>query len=215
MAVELWLVRHGQAAFGTEDYDRLTPLGWEQARWLGGHLAARGVGFDRIAAGTLRRQQETARAIAEALGGTVETVPGLEEYDAEALLAALGHTDHAALDRKAYFRALREAMRRWAADDLGGDLESWAAFNARISNAVNALTAKGGRVLAASSGGTIAAILAQSLDLGAAQMIELNLQGRNTGVTRLIFTSRGVSLNMFNAVPHLETPERAHAETYS
>ena len=39
MAVELWLVRHGQAAFATGDYDRLTDLGWQQSRWLGEHLA--------------------------------------------------------------------------------------------------------------------------------------------------------------------------------
>ena len=44
MATELWLVRHGQAAFGTEDYDRLTELGWQQARWLGAHLAGQILG---------------------------------------------------------------------------------------------------------------------------------------------------------------------------
>ena len=29
---ELFLVRHAQAAFGTDDYDRLTELGHRQAR---------------------------------------------------------------------------------------------------------------------------------------------------------------------------------------
>ena len=37
------LVRHGQASFGAEDYDRLSALGEEQSRLLGSSLAARGV----------------------------------------------------------------------------------------------------------------------------------------------------------------------------
>ena len=37
------LVRHGQAAFGTDHYDRLSERGRQQARWLGEHLAALGV----------------------------------------------------------------------------------------------------------------------------------------------------------------------------
>ena len=212
MACELWLVRHGQAAFGTEDYDRLTELGWQQARWLGAHLAGRR--FSRIAAGRLRRQRETAEALNEHLGGDLETVTGLEEYDADGLLAALGIDDRMALGRRDHFRQLRIAMQRWA-DGRIDPGESWAAFNDRIAAAIADLTARDGPVIAASSGGTIAAVVAQALGLGAAQMIELNLQARNTGITRLVFTSRGAYLNMFNAVPHLEHPDRAHAETYS
>src|SRR5690606_40460973 len=36
------LVRHAQASFGTDDYDRLSELGRQQARWLGEYFAARG-----------------------------------------------------------------------------------------------------------------------------------------------------------------------------
>ena len=32
----IYLVRHGQAAFGTDDYDRLTEIGYTQAHLLGG-----------------------------------------------------------------------------------------------------------------------------------------------------------------------------------
>ena len=79
MAVELWLVRHGQAAFATDDYDRLTDLGWQQARWLGEHLSTMETRFDRICAGTLRRQQETASAIADLITQTDKsTLPEAE-----------------------------------------------------------------------------------------------------------------------------------------
>ncbi len=32
----LYLVRHGQASFGSDDYDRLSPLGQRQSQRLGG-----------------------------------------------------------------------------------------------------------------------------------------------------------------------------------
>ncbi|MEM7745379.1 MAG: histidine phosphatase family protein [Pseudomonadota bacterium] len=216
MATELWLVRHGQADFGSDDYDRLTDLGWQQARWLGDHLRAMGVAFDAVAAGTLRRQQETAFAVAEALEMPVETVEGLEEYDADALLSVSGGLAMSqATSRADHFRRLRKVLADWAAGELHGVPESWEAFQTRLGTATAVLTEGRSRVLAASSGGAIAAIVARALDLPAAQMIELNLQARNTGVTRLIFARRGVYLNQFNGVPHLDRPDRRHAETYS
>lgn len=221
MAVELWLIRHGQAAFGTGDYDRLTELGHAQARWLGEHLRDLGVSFDRIAAGRLRRQQETAQALADMLGGAVETVPGLEEYDHDHLLAAWdagpGQVAMEAGDdpRRAHFRRLRAALTSWAADRIEG-AETWAEFGARIRAAMAELSRAGtGRVIAASSGGAIAMAVAEVLGIGPEGMISLNLQIRNTAITRLVFTKRAVYLNMFNAIPHLERPERAHAETFS
>ena len=115
MAVELWLVRHGQAAFASDNYDQLTDLGWQQARWLGEHLAAMEVSFDRIAAGTLRRQQETAQAIAETTGGAVETVYGLEEYSAASLLEKAGFCDRdPSMTRREHFRRLRGLLIDWA-----------------------------------------------------------------------------------------------------
>ena len=216
MAVELWLVRHGQAAFATGDYDRLTDLGWQQARWLGQHLAHMGTPFDRICAGTLRRQQETATAITDSIGGTVETIPGFEEYDAHGLMTRAGAADQDPdLPRRAHFRRLRGLLLDWSQGQAEGS-ETWEAYNARARSAVAEATKAGkGRVLVASSGGTIALILMQATGLPVAQMIEFNLQCRNSSVTRLVFASERTYVNMFNAIPHLEHPDRLHAETYS
>lgn len=216
MAVELWLVRHGQAAFATDDYDRLTELGWQQSRWLGEHLADQGLSFSRIASGTLRRQRETAAAIAVPLGGTAQALPGLEEYDADSLIAAAGHDpSDRSLTRREHFARLKGILLDWAEGRVEGR-ESWEAFQARVLGALAALTETGeGRVLAAASGGSIAMALTATLGLPPAQMIALNLQARNTGVSRLVFARGGVYLNQFNAVPHLERPDRRDAETYS
>lgn len=216
MAVELWLVRHGQAAFATEDYDRLTELGWQQSRWLGQHLTEMGVPFDRICAGTLRRQQETATAISGIVGGAVETIEGFEEYDAKGLMARAGEKDQdPALPRREHFRRLRGLLLAWSRGEAEGS-ESWEAYNDRTRAAVAEATREGqGRVLAASSGGTIALILMQVIGMPVEQMIEFNLQCRNSSITRLVFARGRTYVNMFNAIPHLEHPERIHAETYS
>lgn len=59
----IYVVRHGQAAFGTDDYDRLTEIGFAQSRLLGSYFAARKIHFDAVFTGTLRRQSETAKGI--------------------------------------------------------------------------------------------------------------------------------------------------------
>ena len=44
----LYLVRHGQASFGTDNYDRLSAIGEEQARELGRYFVASGERIDHI-----------------------------------------------------------------------------------------------------------------------------------------------------------------------
>ena len=82
----LHLVRHGQASFGADDYDRLSDLGWHQSRRLGEYWRGKGQQFDRVIVGTLRRQNETWQGIAEGLGispGSLPLMqtPSLNEYD--------------------------------------------------------------------------------------------------------------------------------------
>jgi broad specificity phosphatase PhoE len=51
---ELYLVRHGQASFGTDNYDELSPTGYTQSRWLGEHFAQSALEFDRVVIGKTR-----------------------------------------------------------------------------------------------------------------------------------------------------------------
>ena len=63
---EIILVRHGQAnstAKTEADYDRLSDLGHQQARWLGERISQTNGHFERVISGTLRRQRETAEGI--------------------------------------------------------------------------------------------------------------------------------------------------------
>ena len=61
----LFLVRHGQASFFEENYDRLSPVGEDQARRLGDHLKKRGLVFDEVYAGPRQRHRRTMELVGE------------------------------------------------------------------------------------------------------------------------------------------------------
>ncbi len=222
---QLLLVRHAQASFGSPDYDALSALGKEQAVWLGRYFAERGLRFDRVVTGTLRRHAQTLEAIERGCGELPppETHPGLDEYDFAALQQAYtsaGGVAAAAVatDQRAFYRLLREALHAWAEGRLDAPLpESWAQFRARVRAALGHLRAgarRGERRLVISSGGPIAMLLGHVLELSPAHTIGLNMQLRNCSLTQVYFNGERASLAGFNGVPHLDRPDRLHALTY-
>jgi len=76
--MRLVLVRHAEAAPGEPDDERrLTHEGREQSRALGERLAREGVRPDALLTSPLRRAQETARLLGDALGIAPEAAPEL------------------------------------------------------------------------------------------------------------------------------------------
>jgi broad specificity phosphatase PhoE len=221
---ELYLVRHGQASYGSGDYDRLSDLGWRQSRWLGEYFAERGVGFDRIVRGTLRRHAETLAGIGEGLGAAIEhgADPGLNEYDILSLLAAHYADEapaaHQGEDRRAHFRMLREALYAWAEGTLAGEAhERFDAFRSRVRGALESVRAysSADRILVVSSGGPIATIIGEVLGLAPRRIVDLNLQLRNASISEFRFNARAIHCVSFNTIPHLDRPDRAEALTYA
>lgn len=222
---QIFLVRHGQASFGAENYDRLSDLGRRQARWLGEYFIARGTRFSRAMAGTLVRQRDTALELLDAMGVPGDgllTHPGLDEYHGEALYAAYtGGADqraHQRSDFKGYWRTFRAAMEAWSDDRLDGMPETWGAFGERMSAALAAATEGLGRddaVLVVSSGGAIGRYLGLVTGAPGRTAIEFNLQFRNTGFCELVVIGDSTRLVSFNNLPHLEVQERRHAITFA
>jgi broad specificity phosphatase PhoE len=218
---ELVLVRHGQASFGADDYDKLSELGWQQSRWLGEYFAERGAVFDRVFRGSLRRHAETLAGIGEGMGQALAGSEDarLNEYQADVLLRA--HTGKAAFqkegDRREHFRILREALYGWCEGSLQcSEHPPFADFRSEVLAALTAAragTAK--RILVVSSGGPISTILASVLGMPHRGVVDLNLQIRNTGITELQAGASRIHCVSFNNVPHLDRPDRKGALTYS
>jgi broad specificity phosphatase PhoE len=208
----LYLVRHGQASFGADDYDVLSPLGHRQCEALGAWFARRGIVFEAAFTGTLKRQRASLAAIADGGCALPEAAAGPEwnEYDSEALVRALnpGPLAPAASDedRRRHFRLLREALARWSAGTLAPDgMPPWADWRAGIEGALDRIRQRfSGPVLLVSSGGPISNACAHVLGAPPATAIELNLRLRNSALTEFAFNARGHVLHAFNQLPHLD-----------
>ncbi|WP_077032857.1 histidine phosphatase family protein [Pelomonas sp. KK5] len=221
----LYLVRHGQASFGAADYDQLSPLGFQQCRLLGEYWRARGMQFDAVLTGSLKRHAQSFAGIVEGLGHAPEPLvwPGLNEYDSHAVIGALHpeplHKPANAEEYRHHFRLLREGLAAWMqgrTQPVG--MPSYAEFSAGVASAlahVLKTAAQGSRVLIVSSGGPISTAVGQILQTPAETTIELNLRIRNSSVTEFAFTPKRHMLVTYNGLPHLDFAEGAALVTYS
>ncbi len=214
----IYLVRHGQASFGAPDYDQLTPTGIRQCEALASHWREIGRDVDLVFAGTLRRQRESAEVFVratEAAGGLASAVlplPGVEEYDHRALLAAFdgGQPKPESADRRAFQNRLTGSLDAWVRGGLEG-VESFTAFRERCGSALSALLAAIGRgreaVLFASAG-SLAAAMQPALGIGDHELMRFKLRFYNTGVSCLLFNGETLTIESVNSISHLEQRER-------
>jgi len=221
----LYLVRHGQASFGADDYDRLSDLGRRQCVRLGEWFRRRGVVFEAALVGTLRRQIESLQAIDEGLGSRppIEPLswPGLNEYDSVAVIRTV-HAGPLAKptngeEVRQHFRLLRDGLGRWMAGAVQPEgMPTYAAFAAGVAGALEHVrTRHTGDVLLVASGGPISTAVGQVLDLAPEATIELNLRIRNSAVTEFTFHPKRHHLLTYNTLPHLDDAAHADWITYT
>jgi broad specificity phosphatase PhoE len=204
------LIRHAQASFGGDSYDVLSEIGERQAELVDAALKARGVEASRVAAGTLRRQIDTARV-------SPELDERWNEYDTAAVLAAHGpdlgaqRTEMGAvpgMTSREFQQVLDSALLAWI--EAGEDSpcsETWPAFQARSLGALADLAASlgsGEQALVFTSGGPIAAICASLIGAPDSSVVTLNRVCVNSAVTKLMSGRGGVRLVTFNDHGHLE-----------
>jgi len=210
----LYLVRHGQASFGADDYDQLSSLGQRQCVQLGRYFADRGLLFDAALSGTLKRHQQTVSGICEGAGAPLETTqwPGLNEYDSHAVIAAihpepLGRPTTPELYRH-HFRLLRQGLLQWMlgkTQPLG--MLSWLDFQQGVVDALTHIRqSPAQRVLLVSSGGPIACAIGHVLATPPEATVELNMRLRNSSVTEFAFNAKRHMLQTYNTLPHLDAP---------
>lgn len=231
----LTLIRHAQASFGSDDYDRLSDLGREQARLLGDHCAAHNIVFDEVVTGPRRRQIDTAVIVGErlALAGrpwpSPRIEPDFDEYDLHGLIhviaptkAALDSEFAAAVERyrierdpnerpRAFQRMFERLLSYWVEEPKGkiAGVESWPTFVERIERALRRIQAAAGRkrrIAVFSSGGAIGTAMHLVLHAPASTALALSFRLRNTSLSDFVFTVDRMSLDAFNQIAHLSDP---------
>ncbi|SDH80049.1 histidine phosphatase family protein [Pseudomonas panipatensis] len=232
----IYLIRHGQASFGADDYDVLSPTGVRQAEILGEHLASLGLRLDRCLSGDLRRQRHTAQAALGRMQAAGLEVPPLEvdpafnEFEAEAVIRAhlpdlLHEEPHAlhimrnASEHRAEFQRLFSmVISRWVSGEHHKDgLVSWQEFlDTAHAGLQRLLQQASGRehIAVFTSGGTITALVQQLVGMPPIKAFELNWQIVNTSLSRLKFRGDEVSLASFNSHVHLELLRAPELITY-
>lgn len=220
----LYMVRHGQASFGADDYDQLSELGHRQSVRLGEWFASKGIRFDGLIAGTLRRHKQTLEGILQGMDRAGEHLSwdGLNEYDADAVIATVhpGKLDKPTSPEmyRHHFRLLRDGLACWMAGDAQPEgMPSYERFVAGVAGALDHVRANhyGQNVLMVTSGGPISTAVGHVLGTSPEATIELNLRIRNTSVTEFAFTPKRQMLVMYNAIPHLDDPRYADWITYA
>ncbi len=219
----LYLVRHGQASFGAADYDQLSALGQQQSLRLGDYFRQKGLQFDAVLTGTLRRHLQTYAAIREGGAFDLEALqwPGLNEFDSQAVIATvhpykLEKPDTPELYRH-HFRLLRDGLTQWMNGVVSPKgMPSYLEFQSGVTSALDHIRKNcEGNVLLVSSGGPIATAIGHVLGTTPETTIELNMRIRNSAITEFAFSPKRHTLVTFNTLPHLEHAQYASWITHA
>lgn len=233
----IFMVRHGQASFGGQTYDRLSARGHEQARILAGYFIEGGLRFDALYSGDMDRQRATTTEMCAVYAERGIAMPEhridprLNEYDSEMIVKALIHDVVARepaladdlqriyTDRKSFQRIFERVMMRWiSVDKDASEFEAWPQVQTRVSAALKDIMhahGRGRRILVVASGGTISAAVQYALSMPDSETMLLCWQVVNSSVTRFMYNDERLTLQSFNVFSHLERmPDAGELITY-
>jgi len=227
----IYLFRHGQASFGAENYDKLSPLGERQASVLGEYLAAAGITLDAAYSGGLERQKNTCRLALKAQAkGVAHHID--ERFDEvrndehiEKIFPELAKSDprlnkwmeDAMQNSKNYQKIIEAVFTHWVSNDCKTrDIQTWKDYSEDTKAAINELREKEGSgktIGVFTSGGTIATITAQVLGLDGAHVYKFYEPIINCSITQLFYNSKKISISAFNDYSYLQQKRALTGET--
>lgn len=220
----VYMIRHGQASFGKEDYDQMSELGVHQAKILGNFFRDRDIGFDAVYSGTLKRHVFTAEAVRGAAGESLfpESLmdPAFNEFDGEGIfrgfLPILTEIDPESVfdidsiftDNRSFQKIFSKLVGLWISGEYEVDgVETWKSFTQRVEAGlewIGRLRGDGGNVAIVTSGGVIAAAIRMSLGLKDEEAIKESWKCLNCSVSIFELGSDRLILEDFNNTQHFE-----------
>ena len=223
---KIFFIRHGQASFGSDDYDRLSDLGREQAGLLGAYWDDRKIGFDAVYSGSLQRQVQTAEIVTATVNKStpmpaIEVLAEFDEYDSTGLFMTVVEDmveENPALsddlprilsDPKDFQRLFEEMVNRWVSGRHRRPMaETWEKFTRRVRSGVERVMetcGSGKRVAVFSSAGALSAVMQKALGLSDRQTVAVSWSVYNSSVSVFHYSAaKRFSLSSFNSVAHLE-----------
>lgn len=214
----IYLVRHGQASFGADNYDQLSQLGYRQGQVLGETLARLRVTPASVVCGSMQRHAQTAEACLQAMQHPPywQEEPGMDEFDHMDIIrnhdarltdpASLAeHLRQHAEPRAAFEALFQAAIAQWVRGD-GDYREDWPDFRARVQDALQRLARaldSGEQLLVFSSGGPVAVAAQSFLGFPDADWPAFSRGLVNAGVTRVVGQPGDLRLASLNEHLHL------------
>ena len=212
----IYLVRHGQASFGAENYDKLSDLGCRQATVVGEYFRDHGVRFDAVYSGDLSRQRNTARlAVASQPAEVPHHIDArFNEIENDLQLKYLmpdvikinpkieAMVNKGLSSSKDYQKVIEAVFNYWVSPVCNDTrLQSWAEFSGGARQAMSDVMHEQGAgktIGIFTSGGTLATIVAQILGLDGEKTYQLYEPIFNCSVTQLFYSRSKISLSYYN-----------------
>ncbi len=217
----IYLIRHGQAQFGMEEYDALSPTGIEQAKILGKSFVERKIIPTKIISGAMKRHQQTMDFCLEQMQIEITdkiTNDDWNEFDHRDIIAKYEprYKDIEELKKDIFLdkspkekitEVLIGAVTRWTSGQHNDYNESWTSFCERVKNGLQKIENEAQKedvVFVFSSGGSISVILQKILNLSVQKTFEMQLNIANASITKLKTSSRGTQLLSFSDYAHFD-----------
>lgn len=223
MMSSIYLIRHGQASFGRQNYDQLSALGAQQASRLGSVIMPRVGSFDLVCKGSMLRHKQTAElCLSTQEDESWITNSDWNEYDHQNILAQLSPEFNTAegvqsfvkqqLNPKMAFEKLfNDAINRWISGDHDTDyVESWIDYQNRIKQALHVLVdqhKQAKKIAVFTSGGPISVLSQSLMGVPAKNIMQLNWTLVNCGITKVISTGSRLFVSSLNEHSHFEGPD--------
>ncbi len=232
---QIYLIRHGQASFGTDNYDRLSFTGKQQAEILGDYFAGLGLRFQAVYSGSLQRQIDTAKIVlsrfpeAAAPSGP-EISDDFDEFNSapfvKAQLSDLENTNPSMVsalekinsDPQAFKLVFGQAMLRLADPECNvPGIETFQVYVKRVGEGIRRIAGENredANIAVFASSGTTAAVLQTALGLSDEITIRTGWHILNSSVSVFDCRDQRLSLKSFNSIAHLEVRKNPELITF-
>jgi len=219
----LHLVRHGQASFGANDYDNLSPKGVQQSIELGKALAKQQSTFDHVIVGPHRRHIQTFEGIKEGYSLTDLPEPVIEKEFAENQLMEIAQyfipkilntskttkqifEECEPKERHNKFLELFQIVaQKWMNEELDlskPGFEGFSVFRSRIANVLKGIQGSlidKSNIMVVTSGGAISGVYAEVISCSHEDIQKLNFGIKNMSISEFLMTTEGFTLKAFNS----------------